>query len=194
LGTESLPSKLRFATLADMRSRYRVHERDQAHFITSTVVGWLPVFTTATRCDILVDSLRYCQTIKGLKIYAWTILDNHFHAIVGGAALTRAVADLKRHTARRVLEQLEADRCEWLLERLRQLRHPRKVESEYQFWQEGFHPQAMVTDEIMMQKLEYLHNNPVKRGLVASPEHWRYSSAHEWLPGANPALRVDQWR
>jgi putative transposase len=104
------------------------------------------------------------------------------------------VADLKRHTARRVLEQLEAERCQWLLEQLRQFRHPRKLGSEYQFWQEGFHPQAMVTDEIMMQKLEYVHNNPVKRGLVASPEHWRYSSAHEWLPGATPALRVDQWR
>ena len=47
---------------------------------------------------------------------------------------------------------------------------------------------------MMLQKLEYLHNNPVKRGLVAAPEHWRYSSAHEWLPGAVPALRVDEWR
>ena len=52
----------------------------------------------------------------------------------------------------------------------------------------------MMSDAIMEQKLEYLHNNPVKRGLVASPEHWRYSSAHKWLPGALPLLRVDQWR
>lgn len=59
---------------------------------------------------------------------------------------------------------------------------------------EGYHPQSLACDEIMLQKLQYLHNNPVKRGLVASPEHWRYSSAHEWLPGALPLLRVDEWR
>ncbi len=56
------------------------------------------------------------------------------------------------------------------------------------------HPQSIATDEMMLQKLEYLHHNPVKRGLVAAPEHWRYSSAHEWLAGAVPALRVDEWR
>jgi putative transposase len=47
---------------------------------------------------------------------------------------------------------------------------------------------------MMLQKLEYLHNNPVKRGLVASPEHWRYSSVHERLAGATPVLRIDPWR
>jgi REP element-mobilizing transposase RayT len=189
-----LPAKLCFGTVQHMRSRYCVHDRDQAHFITSTVVGWMPVFTIAVRCDLLVDSLLYCQANKGLKIYAWVILDNHFHAILAAPNLTRVIADLKRHSARRVIEQLQADGCDWLLEQLRRLRHPRKVESEHQFWQEGFHPQAVASDEIMRQKLEYVHNNPVERGLVALPEHWRYSSAHEWLPGANPALRVDPWR
>jgi len=52
----------------------------------------------------------------------------------------------------------------------------------------------ILSDEMIEQKLEYVHNNPVKRGLVASPEHWRYSSAYEWLPGAIPGLRVDPWR
>jgi hypothetical protein len=56
------------------------------------------------------------------------------------------------------------------------------------------HPQSISSDEMMRQKLEYLHNNPVKRGFVASPEHWCYSSAHEWLPGASPLMHVDPWR
>ena len=60
-----------------MRTRYRVNEQDQAHFVTSTVVTWLPLFTTAVRCDILVNSLAYCRCKKALKIYAWVILDNH---------------------------------------------------------------------------------------------------------------------
>jgi hypothetical protein len=60
--------------------------------------------------------------------------------------------------------------------------------------EEGSHPQAILSDEIIRQKLEYLSNNPVKRQLVSSPEHWRYSSAHEWLPGAQPVLRCDEWQ
>jgi putative transposase len=177
-----------------MRSRYRVYEKEQAHFVTSTAVAWLPIFTTASRCDVLVQSLEYCRAKKNLKIYAWVVLDNHFHAILSAPDLQRVMADLKRHTARRLLELLEAEKAEWLLNQLRYHCASYKTESEHQVWQEGYHPQAIPTDEIMLQKLEYLHNNPVKRGLVALPEHWRYSSAHEWLPGAMPLLRCDEWR
>ena len=42
--------------------------------------------------------------------------------------------------------------------------------------------------------LTYIHNNPVKRGWVASPEHWRYSSAHEWLAGAEALFKCDDWK
>jgi putative transposase len=176
-----------------MRSRYRILEDAHAHFITGTIVAWLPVFTTAARCDILVNAFEYCRQHKALKVHAGVILDTHFHAIVAAPDLTRVLADLKRHTARRLVEQLEAERCDWLLRRLRCERAPTKTESRHQVWQEGSHPQAIMSDAIMLHKLEYLHNNPVKRGLVASPEHWRYSSAHEWIPGAAIAFRTDPW-
>ena len=66
-----------------------------------------------------------------------------------------------------------------------------KTGSRHQVWQEGFHPQAILHDDAMMiQKLEYIHNNPVRRGWVASPEHWRWSSAHEGLVGASPVFRM----
>jgi REP element-mobilizing transposase RayT len=177
-----------------MRSRYRVHSPERAHFITSTTVAWLPVFTTARRCDILLDSLAYCREHKALKLYAWVVLDNHFHAIVSAVDLPQVVADLKRHTTKRILAQLEEERAEWLLNQLAYQRAKHKSESTPQLWQEGYHPQSIPTDAIMLQKLEYVHMNPVHRGLVAAPEHWRYSSAHEWLPGAMPLLRVDGWR
>jgi len=177
-----------------MRSRYRILERDFAHFITGTTVAWLPIFTTAARCDILVHAFEYCRQHKALKLHAWVILDTHFHAIVAAPDLARLLADLKRHTARRIIEQLEAERCDWLLHQLRHQRSAHKTESQHQVWQEGSHPQAILSDKMMLQKLEYLHNNPVKRGLVASPAHWRYSSAHEWLGGGTVELRCDPWR
>ena len=59
---------------------------------------------------------------------------------------------------------------------------------------EGVHPQEIGSDEMMEQKLDYIHNNPVQRGLVAGQEHWRFSSAHEWLVGASPCFKCDPWR
>jgi putative transposase len=177
-----------------MRSRYCINKEDAAHFITSTIVEWLPVFTTSACCDILVRSFEYCRQHKGLRVHAWVILDSHFHAVVSGPQLARTLADFKKFTARQVLEQLKLEGRDWLLNQLAYFCAAHKRDSGHQVWQEGVHPQSISSDEMMLQKLEYLHNNPVKRGLVASPEHWVYSSAHGWLPGGAPVMRVDPWR
>jgi len=176
-----------------MRSRYRINEPERAHFITSTIVEWLPVFSTAACCDILVQSLAFCRERKGLKVHAWVILDTHFHAILAAPDLSSILRDIKSYTAKLLIEQLVAEGREWLVNQLRYYRAGHKP-NQFQIWQEGSHPQAIPSDEIMLQKLEYLHNNPVKRGWVSSPEHWRYSSAHEWLEGAISVLPCDPWR
>ena len=101
---------------AAMRSRYNVREQERAHFITSTVVDLLPVFQTAACCDILAGSLDFCRRKKGLRLYAWVILENHFHAVVHSDNLPRVIADLKKFTAGKLLAQLEVERRAWLLD------------------------------------------------------------------------------
>jgi putative transposase len=176
-----------------MRSRYRVHHPDRAYFVTCTIVEWLPVFTSMACCDIVVKSLQHCRERKGLKIYAWVILDTDFHAVLAAPDLASVLRDFKSFTAREILKQLELEGREWLLYQLHYCRARHKP-NDYQVWQEGSHPQVIGTDQAMEQKLEYVHNNPVKRGWVTAPEHWCYSSAHEWLAGAHPFLRCDPWR
>jgi putative transposase len=176
-----------------MRSRYRVAEPDRAHFITGTIVEWLPVFTSSACCDVLVRSLEHCRKHKALRIYAWVILDNHFHAILTAPDLSAVLRDFKSFTAMELVRQIETERREWLLNQLRYYRASHKP-NEYQVWQEGSHPQVIRGDTMMQQKRDYLHANPVKRGWVSTPEHWRYSSAHEWLLGAQPFLVCDAWR
>ncbi|HYJ04640.1 MAG TPA: transposase [Chthoniobacterales bacterium] len=160
--------------------------------MTCTIVEWLPVFTSAACCDVLLGSFEYCRQHKNLKIYAWVILDNHFHAILAAPDLSTVLRDMKSFTAAKLLEQLATENREWLLNQLRYYRGAHKP-TQHQIWQEGSHPQVIADDAMMHQKLEYLHNNPVKRGWVVAPEHWRYSSAHEWLGGAEPRLRCDAW-
>jgi putative transposase len=177
-----------------VRSRYVVREEYQAHFVTSTIVDWLPVFTTSSCSDIVAEAFDYCRKNKELKLCGWVIMPNHFHAVVQTTELSRVMADLKKFTARRLIEQLRIERRDWLLELLHESRLQHKHGSTHQVWQEGFHPQALYSDETIRQKLEYLQNNPVRAGLVVAPEHWRYSSAHEWCDGAIPVMRCDDWR
>ena len=176
-----------------MRSRYAVREEHHAHFVTSTIVEWLPVFITSACCDLIVEAFDYCRKHKGLKLYGWVIMPNHFHAVVQSAALSRVMADLKKFTARSLIEQLQIERRDWLLDVLFKSRLPHKYASTYQVWQEGFHPQALYSDETIRQKLEYIQNNPVRAGFVTTPEHWRYSSAHEQCEGTIPLIRSDDW-
>ena len=176
-----------------MRSRYRVNEPRFAHFITSSIVEWIPIFSSSGCCDILVESLRFCREHKALQLHAWVILPTHLHAIVSAPDLSGVIADFKKFTARRILERLDEKRCDWLLNQLSYYRAAHKATT-HQVWQEGFHTQAMLSDEMMLQKLDYLHHNPVRAGFVTAPEHWRYSSAHAWLPGAGPLIECDPWR
>ena len=53
----------------------------------------------------------------------------------------------------------------------------RDRDESHQLWQEGFHTKQILSDEMLIQKVEYIHYNPVKRGYVSLPEYWNYSSA-----------------
>ena len=101
-----------------MRSRYRVHEKHHAHFITATIVEWLPVFNSSACCDIVVRALQFCREKKALQIYGWVILDSHLHAIVKAPELSAVLRDLKSFTARQILEQLSREGRDWLLNQL----------------------------------------------------------------------------
>ena len=67
-----------------------------------------------------------------------------------------------------------------ILEQLAFYKKAHKTDRAYQFWQEDVHPQFIQNEEMMRQKIEYIHRNPVERGYVDNPEHWRYSSARNY--------------
>jgi len=175
-----------------MRSRYRIVSEHGIYFITSATVEWLPVFTSKPYFDILLDSFTFCRQNKGLQLYAFVILDNHFHAVVSGSNLQASVADLKRFTARRILEQLRADRKEWLLNQFAFFKKRHKNRSTHQVWQEGYHPQWITSEDMLAEKIGYIHYNPVKRGLVSRPEHWLYSSARSFVVGDDAVIELDR--
>jgi len=81
------------------RSRYKIVDPELPHFVTCTVLHWIPVFTRPATVDIIFDSLRYL-TEEGLKIYAYVILENHLHLVVQSHQLDTDMARFKSYTAR----------------------------------------------------------------------------------------------
>ena len=86
----------------------------------------------------------------------------------------------KSYSAKEIIAYLEQRQATNTLELLALFKRRHKTESTYQVWEEGNHPQIIETETVMRQKLEYIHQNPVKRGYVDLPEHWRYSSARNY--------------
>jgi REP-associated tyrosine transposase len=161
------------------RSRYKIVDPRLPHFVTCTVLHWIPVFTRPATVDILLESLRFLMQ-DGLKVYAFVILENHLHMVVQSEDLGRDIARFKAYTAKRLIGYLSENQVTQILEQLAFYKKAHKEDRAYQFWQEGCHPEWIQNDQMMRQKVEYIHNNPVQRGYVDLPEHWRYSSARNY--------------
>jgi len=167
------------------RSRYKIHHNAYPHFLTCTTVDWLPVFTRQESVQILLDAWSFLQREDRLTLFAYVVLENHIHFIAASDALSKEIGDFKSYTARLLIDLLKSANAKTILDQLAFRKAKHKHDRNYQFWQEGSHPQQISDADIMRQKIEYIHYNPVKRGYVDEPTHWRYSSARNYagMPG-----------
>ncbi len=159
------------------RSRYKIFENEYPYFLTCTIVNWLPLFGFERITKMVLDSLHFLQKEQRLKIYSYVIMENHLHLIASAEDLSKEMGDFKSYTVKIIIKLLEEEHSEFWLSQLRLHKAEHKRDSEYQFWQEGNHPQQIYCPEMMRQKIEYIHNNPVRRGYVDEQTDWRYSSA-----------------
>jgi REP element-mobilizing transposase RayT len=151
------------------RSRYRIYDNACPHFMTCTIVGWLPVFTRPEMVEIVFGSWQYLVRERALKIFAYVVLENHLHLIAASPQLGEDMGDFKSFTARQIIDFLERRAARILLKQLAWHKARHKSDRDYQLWQEGSHPQEIQSEEMMRQRVEYIHNNPVERGYVARP-------------------------
>jgi len=166
-----------------MRSTYKIYDKEGVYFVTSTTVEWIPIFTRKKYFEIIIQSLTFCRKNKGLRIYAFIIMDNHIHMIVSGQNLSQTMKEFKSFTATEIIKVSRQDNRQWLLNQLEFYKKKHKNNSTHQVWQEGFHPKQMTSDEMLSQKVDYIHYNPVEAGFVKKAEDWIYSSASNYILG-----------
>jgi REP element-mobilizing transposase RayT len=172
--------------------RYRIADDVGIHFVTMTVVDWLPVFVSEVTCRILADSLNFCHEQKGLRVNAYVIMPTHFHAIVfmrqfDPKALKATLTDFRKFTGKRLIEYC-ASRMPRCFDNTFAASSGR--DRERRFWQATLHSERIETEAFYLQKLAYLHDNPCRKGLVMRGKHWRFSSAPYWQSGGKVANDV----
>ena len=176
------------------RTRYRIYDTEYPYLLTDTVVAWLPVFSHPELVEIVFDSWRFLQRERGVRLFGYVIMENHLHWIASADALSDKLARFKSYTARRIIDTMEQAGYRTLLQELQFFKLRHKTDQTHQLWQEGSHPQQIQNDEMMWQKLEYTHNNPLRRGYVDEPTHWRYSSARDYAGQPGLIEIVTDWR
>ncbi len=179
-----------------MTTGYQIKEQDKLHFITLQVVDWVDVFSRESYRKIIIDNLAYCQQHKGLEIYGWVIMSNHLHLLARSnlGELSNTLRDFKSYTSKKILETIETgteSRREWMLNLFKQAAFKHKRNSDFQFWTHENHAEHIFSNKFMEQKLDYIHNNPVRAGIVTKPEEYKYSSASDYADG-NGLLKVEK--
>ncbi|MBW6492891.1 MAG: transposase [Lentimicrobium sp.] len=166
-----------------MTTGYQIKDQSAAHFLTIQVVYWIDLFTRKDYRDIIIDSLKFCQQEKGLEIFAWVIMSNHVHILARSATgeLSNTIRDFKKFTSKKIIEHIIESsiesRKDWML-RLFQFAAKRHNKSgKYQVWSHENHAEEVFSNSFIESKVIYIHENPVKAGIVSNPEDYIYSSA-----------------
>ncbi len=168
-----------------MSTGYQIQDQTALHYLTIQVVDWIDVFTRQVYRDIVLDSLRFCQKNKGLQIFGYVIMSNHIHLIANSpdGHLSETLRDFKKFTARKIIETIKEgneSRKDWMLNRFGFNAQQHSRNESYQLWTHENHAVVLFSNGFMQEKLEYLHNNPVRAGLVAKPVDYLYSSARNY--------------
>jgi putative transposase len=149
----------------------RFHQSRQLHFLTFSCYRRRPNFGTPESRTTFEAALERVRQQYGLCVYGYVVMPEHVHVLVSEpecGILAQAMQSLKQGVARR-LALRAAD----------------------SFWQERYYDFNVWSHHKFVEKLRYIHRNPVKRRLVERPEDWAWSSFRHYLSGNPGAVEIE---
>lgn len=180
-----------------MSDAYAITEPGGIYFMTFTVIGWVDVFTRERYRTIVTESLSYCRANKQLSIHGWVLMSNHLHLIASvphDINMADVVRDFKKHTARRIVESLQNEsgesRREWMLNLFAFAGKNNRDNTNFQFWRNDNRGVVIYSQAVFLEKLNYIHQNPVRSGIVRNAVDYVYSSADVYA-GQKGVIEID---
>ncbi|MBX2966857.1 MAG: transposase [Cyclobacteriaceae bacterium] len=156
-----------------------VYAKQHPDFITTTCLEWKPVLHDDRFKDIITESLRFLSNENRIVVYGFVIMNNHFHLIWqirGDHTRDGVQRDFLKYTGQQILKHLRNGSSP-LLQALLVNAKDRK----HQVWERNSLSVPLWTSNVIWQKLNYIHNNPVRAGLCENPWDYKYSSARFYL-------------
>jgi putative transposase len=152
----------------------RFQETGQVHFLTFSCYRRRQNLNNPNACDTFVNALERVRQDYGLRVYGYVLMPEHIHLLLNEPerdTLARAMQSLKQGVARRLA-----------------------LRAEDSFWQARYYDFNVWSERKFVEKLRYIHRNPVKRGLVLRPEDWSWSSFRHYATGEVSVVEIEsQW-
>ncbi len=173
-----------------LRNRNNISE-EQFYFVTTTVRNFTKIFTTDKYCDVLINNIKHYQRRYKFLILGYVIMPNHFHWIVKTepeeGTISDIMRDIKKYTAWDILDLLRKERPL----QVKEFRKDVKKGQKHQLWMHRFDDQVIRNNKMFWTKLKYIHNNPVKAGIVKKTIDYKYSSARNYILQDHSVIFVD---
>ncbi|WP_187264283.1 REP-associated tyrosine transposase [Pontibacter beigongshangensis] len=179
-----------------MGSAYQIQNQEAVYFCTFQVVGWVDIFTRKEYRDIILQSFSWCREQKELELFAYVIMSNHVHVVVRSKTgnLSDTIRDLKKFTAKKILglalTSSQESRRDWMKVVFAYHAKYNKRAGEIQFWTHENHAVELSSNTMIDSRIQYIHQNPVRAGLVEKAEDYLYSSARNYA-GLAGLIEVD---
>ena len=155
-----------------MKRLARYDEDVGCHFITTVTRHRTQVFQDDGNIRLLIDTVSFYRQRRDFRLLGYVFMPDHFHLLV--VPEKGRVCDIMRN-----IKSYSANR----------IRHRMQLNS--RIWQSGFHDHVVASTWDLEAKLDYMHMNPLRKGLVADPESYPYSSYRNLYAGGEPVLQID---
>ena len=178
----------------------RIYSPGQLQFITSSTYRRAALFFSDRFCRCFVQRLEEVRQEWHFLLIGWVLMPEHFHLLIKPEPADTTpliLKGLKEESAKRIIRALRQNlQHPWCRKTLTRLRLPPTVhdQSRYRLWQRRFYPFNVFSEDKIQEKLTYMHNNPIKRGLVSSPGDWPWSSWRFYYLRDASILRMDRLR
>ncbi len=176
------------------KKRKAINEPGHAHFLTFSCRNRWPLLSKDRSRKWAIDALKSAREKRNFALLAYVIMPEHAHVLIlpreARYEMRQILAAIKAPVSRQAkLFLLEAANQAWL-ERLMVHKGGR---STFQFWQAGGGYDANLCNERAIEEvIDYIHANPVRRGLVERPTDWYWSSAGNYAGLRNDPIEVDR--
>jgi putative transposase len=168
----------------------RYNYTDALNFITFSCYQRKPSLSAPERRDLFLDMIEKMRLKYRFAVCGYVVMPEHVHLLVSEPEIANCsvvIRAIKIAVVRRKFGVTHSSQSQG------EGGHPRSILYPDPFWTKRFYDFNVYSDRKFIEKLRYIHRNPVKRGLVARPEDWKWSSFRSYATGEVGPVKINDW-